>query len=83
MKTKAFKEKWAHRSGVLHTLPGMLGVGVEKPGAWGRVSSTPHPKLKSRLMHADPVTGLSEALPGTKQPFPGIWASSSLCDGGQ
>lgn len=44
MITKAFKEKWAHISGLLQTLPGVLG---RKPGVWGRVSSTPRPNLKS------------------------------------
>lgn len=41
--TKAFKEKWAHTSGLLQTIPG------GEPGVWGtRAASTPHPSSVSQ-----------------------------------
>lgn len=71
--TKAFKEKWAHISGLLQTIPG------SEPGVWGR-EQPQHLTHQSqpRLVYTGPMMRLAEAGPGTRQLFLGFWASSSL-----
>lgn len=67
--TKAFKEKWAHTSGLLQTIPG------GEPGVWasGQPQHLTHHQSQPRLVHTDSHDGLNEAGPGTR--------SSSLASG--
>lgn len=75
MITKAFKEKWAHISGLLQTL-GEVG----EPEVWGG-GSTPHPEVSQGECVQIPWQGSVRYLPGTRQLLLGLPASSSFCGG--